>query len=1328
MSSWINKKVNWSNENEVKTVPKKPINNNKHRTIKKKEFEEQKKRKEDPLKTILLDFQGFDEEEKREELKPEGGSRKTLLRVGDHIESLLDFDPDKVIISTMSEAYIRKIAVVEVNKATDDPSVTGGVNDTQMGVTDGDSCCIRCHQVHCPGHPGKITLPIPIIHRLFYRDIVAILGCVCHNCGHLLRKKEEVEHDKPELKRMSGWSYLSEYSKACKSTPCVEEKCMSKMKKSQGPNPNPIIDLKASKDKNYFTRTDGIIIGPQDIRKTLDAISDEDSKALGFNKSTHPRDLVITVLIVIPPIARPAVHAHGKIKQDQLTHKYCQIVNYSNNIRNSQFDDSEIGKLPDHTSLYECISELISGPKKKRVEFDEFIDIIQRIKSKKGLFRKAIQGKRVNYSARAVLSPSIDIEFGEIGVPEGIARFFHMPIDVTATNIKFVHKLLQAGKIVSHTPHRGDLSGLKTPIIQGDAVTIEEGDEVERMALDGDMVVFNRQPTIHHGSLLGYTVRVITDGSSTIKLHPSSTTTHNADFDGDAAMLLYPRDAKSVKEVRELMHSIKNIIDDKQNRPLAGIIMDGITSAFLMTKSDELVHEFIFGSVLRRMKTPVNILELQTRAGKFGLHPFSGRTLFSSILPPDFNYNHGGLTVYNGILLNGRVSSFHIDTSSRSMVQDIWKRYGDQRAADFITDATWVLIAWLDSYGYSIGPEDIDFGNTEEIRRMKTEFLEDINEQIRDFGNIPSTNFEKEKHEMKVVSVIDRVNIFGGEISKMSMREKVDNTLNMKYNFLNFLEYNFIKIAKMFKIDTNTIEFFTNLDRFIEKVKEKAGNIINLIEYFPEEGQKYPVLPAEVKNNKIKINSLKEKLFEFVLSEIKDMGAFPENKQDLLRYHKIIKSINDVISKFEEQFIEDRKEDRLKKTVFGRQNAIGMMVSDYGSGAKGGVHNISQIGGSVGQQFYAGDRPSPILPGSGIFLPREDATDEELRERESWGRFIPTMPIRPTDREAPVQERGYCVHSFSDGSTPSEVYSQAWGTRGDLINTNMMTAPVGEAQRRLTRALENIRVAHDGSIRALTGPIYQFNWGGDGLESMYMLTSETALSGKVPVFCDVDIIIESINAKHGLIKRKYLKYVEQNKELLKSLEVKYKEEVNRSSISINDRIYGKPAKVIKTPSKLQYGTPIKITSSKFQNVKTPPKTKIIPAEVNVKQSIQTGTIFRPFNETFELKRGDKTVVRGLELETYEEAVERIAHQNENKKIRENEKEQDLKRLIENSLNKVIIENVDDDEDDEDDEEKLTNKNVLFNKIDEKILTKVLDEEVEEEEEEFNEENEESDYE
>lgn len=1106
----------------------------------------------------------YGESDRREEIAPEGGTRKTIRKIKDHIDCLNDFDPTKVVISTMSAEYITTISVVEVDKPNEDPKVSGGVNDSVMGTTNGDSCCSKCLQVFCNGHIGRINLAVPVINKLFFREIVAIMNSVCQNCGKLLRDFDHVADKNPNIRSLSGWRRLSLYAKTCKTAVCSDSKCVEYAVKN--PYIKEPINSRASKDINHFVR-DGQPIDSKTIYETLSRISDKDAEVLGFNRETKPRDLLFTVLPVIPPIARPPVYAGGTIKQDQLTHYYARIV-----VDNQKVRDAPGKNTSEQNALYDSVTNLINGSKKKRVEYGDSIGILQRINSKKGLFRKSIQGKRVNYSGRAVLSPGITIEFGEIGVPEAMARHFHMPVVVKADNYQFLLELLMAGKIVTHTPKEGDKAGLKTPVDPGDQITLKIGDEVERMAVDGDMCVFNRQPTIHHGSLLGYTIRVMKEGN-TIRLHPSSTTSHNADFDGDAAMILYPRDPQAIEEVRYLIHTIQNLIDDKHGKPLAGIIMDGITSAFLMTNENEIIHPLIFMSAIESMKTPIDIEELQERAVKYGLHPWSGRTLFSALLPEDFTYNNAGIVIYNGILINGRVKSGAIDTSSRSLVQELWKFYNEHRAADFLTDATRVLLFWLNNYGFSIGSADIDFGNTEEIAKMKRQFLDDINAQIRELGKIPQNKFEQEKHEEKVMSIVDRALVFGKEIAVKKMKEGV----------------------------------------------------------------------AE---------------------------------------------------------------------IYGRQNAIGIMAKDIGAGAKADLFNVAMIGGSVGQQYYAGERPAPVLSGSGLYQPRpkieltemerkiflerelsnieglklytdidtlvkltesldkygmeellvemkkEEITKKKINEIKkknlggnrvgNWGRFIATMPLRPKDVEAPAEERGYCIHSFSDGMTPSESFAQAWGTRGDLINTNMMTATVGDAQRRLTKALENITIHDDGTVRALTGPIYQFSWGNDGLESMFMVQADTAHHGRVQVFCDLESIVERANAKVGLIRKDYTKFIDSNKQNADKYEANFKKELDRPKDQVETgRVYRTklveceepemPNKSKKTanPSR-RYGVPQIIKS--FTQVEqldegnyltTPQNVEDLPpkAQENIK-------LIRP-SQAFERKQGQKTSFYNNDIETEE---------------------------------------------------------------------------------------------
>jgi DNA-directed RNA polymerase subunit A' len=1115
----------------------------------------------DALEVTAKQYQSkmiYGESHKRlEDIAPEGGSRNQIKKVKGLIESLNDFDPTKVVISTMSADYIRKASVTEVTNPEYDPTVEGGVNSSMMGTTNGDSSCVRCAQSFCNGHFGRIELAVPIINKLFFRETAAVVESVCQECSRLLINIESFEYANPIIKRLSGWPRLSRIAKASGSLNCHNSDCPGNIrsmgflnkKKSRGVN---VFYRKATKFQNEYK------INTETIVDILSKITPEDAKYLGFNKETKPVDLLFRVLPVIPPISRPPVYAGGTIKEDPLTVYYGEIVSKSNEIRSNPMANEDTEKV-----LYKLVNKLISGKKKDFGEAKDSLGILQRINGKEGLFRGALQGKRVNYSGRAVLSPSIDIEFGEIGIPEAMARLFHMPVSVTQDNYGFIIELLEAGKIVSYTPYEDGEAKPKINISPNVPVTIKVGDEVERMAIDGDMCVFNRQPTIHHGSLLGYTMRILKEGN-TIRLHPSSTTTHNADFDGDAAMVLYPRDPKAIEEVRYLIHTIENLMDDKHGKPLAGIIMDGITSAYLMTSDNEIIHPLLFTSAIDSMKNGKNfdIEGLQDRAKKFGLHPWSGRTLFSALFPEDFTYNNAGIVIYKGILIGGRVKAGAIDSGQRSIIQELWKFYGPQEAANFLTNATRVLLLWLNNYGFSIGSADIDFGNSEEVTAMKKRFLDDINSQIRELGKIPDNKFEQEKFEEKVMAIVDRAYIFGKEIAEKKMKEGVSE-------------------------------------------------------------------------------------------------------------------------------------------VFGHQNAIGIMAKDVGAGAKADLFNVAMIGGSVGQQYYAGERPGAVLPGAGMYQPRPvlELSEEERRnliEREfdeigntleisitvddlmeltnsfdkygmlevfrelrrgsltkrkikeikkkdrvqNWGRFIATMPLRPTDVEAPVEERGYCVHSFSDGMTPTESFAQAWGTRGDLINTNMMTAVVGDAGRRLNKAMENIKIHDDGTIRSLTGPIYQFSWGHDGLESMFMVQANTAHHGRVQVFCDLESIVERANAQVGLINEKYNSFITANLANAEKYDANFKKELERTKVPVDTgRVYNEKVSSIEEPeiepseSESSEKEPKKkIHDKKYgipQIIKRMEQIQVLDSDLyiydepqNVEEIQSTSRIVNP-SEAFERKRGQK---------------------------------------------------------------------------------------------------------
>lgn len=714
-----------------------------------------------------------------------GYERKSALtRAQEAVDVLEEELPTRLRISTVSSALLRKMARVQITSPEEDPDAADGqfgVNSYLMGSSSLNKMCQTCGQVKCPGHYGFIALKKPVIHPVYERVVYAVLGCICMCCGKTYVPTHEAAVRLTHGMNMgtSEWGYLSALEKLSKPLKCINPQavqcgdgfkvndCLVQEKKH--------VDINKSKGKNVVYYTDGTCDTAEEVLKKFNSICDSHARLMGFNEDSHPRDLIISDLAVIPPIARPNVYENGVTKADQLTSKYANIVKENNSIDTPKKTNKSGITSDDKIRTY--IHELIIDDKKskpKRMSTEKMFSIFLRIKGKEGLIRGASQGKRVNYSARAVLSPATYLKFGELGVPVSIASTWAFPMQVTQANIAHVRQLISCDppRILKHTPMSGPRKGITTKYIPKNGIVIRQGDIVERWAQDGDMVIFNRQPTIHYGGFLGYTVKVLYD-RDTVGVHPSATTTHNADFDGDAATLHFPIDPIAIAETRDLLHITKNIVDRKTGKPLVGLIMDAITYAFLMTSFDRGIDEFTFRQVIDTMDTKIDVDDLQKRAKSYGLHPFSGRTLFSALFPRDFSYNQKGMVIEDGILVSGRATSNHLAISHRSIVQDLYMTYDENVASQFLTDATWMLIAWGDTFGFSIGPADCEYGRMGDANEIKTRMLlmAKMEDQIDALGPRPTNPILLENYEAKVMAILSQDKVLGKELTEKYMSE-----------------------------------------------------------------------------------------------------------------------------------------------------------------------------------------------------------------------------------------------------------------------------------------------------------------------------------------------------------------------------------------------------------------------------------------------------------------------------------------------------------------------------------------------------------------------------
>uniref|UniRef100_A0A669Q9Y2 DNA-directed RNA polymerase subunit n=1 Tax=Phasianus colchicus TaxID=9054 RepID=A0A669Q9Y2_PHACC len=317
----------------------------------------------------------------------------------------------------------------------------------------------------------------------------------------------------------------------------------------------------------------------------------------------------------------------------------------------------------------------------------------QRLKGKEGRVRGNLMGKRVDFSARTVITPDPNLAIDQVGVPRSIAANMTFAEIVTPFNID---RYVAGGAVwVSGCLPMG--------------LTVVSGCfQVERHMCDGDIVIFNRQPTLHKMSMMGHRVRILP--WSTFRLNLSVTTPYNADFDGDEMNLHLPQSLETRAEIQELAMVPRMIVTPQSNRPVMGIVQDTLTAVRKFTKRDVFLER---GEVMNLL------MFLSTWDGKVPqpaiLKPrplWTGKQIFSLIIPGHINcirthsthpddedsgpYKHISpgdtkVVVENGELIMGILCKKSLGTSAGSLVHISYLEMGHDTTRLFYSNIQTVI-------------------------------------------------------------------------------------------------------------------------------------------------------------------------------------------------------------------------------------------------------------------------------------------------------------------------------------------------------------------------------------------------------------------------------------------------------------------------------------------------------------------------------------------------------------------------------------------------------------------------------------------------------------
>lgn len=420
-------------------------------------------------------------------------------------------------------------------------------------------------------------------------------------------------------------------------------------------------------------------------------------------------------------------------------------------------DEKAISVMSSRNELYKAVSI-----------FFTYIDSL--ITGKEELIREMMMAKRSDYCGRAVISPYDDIKLGEIVIPEYIAKQLAKKVTVNEGNIGYLRSLMSKGRITYVQPAVG--SGRSpwsySPTSIRKTIEIEIGDEVERWLQTGDMILAGRQPTIHKYNIMAYKV-VVKRNRSTIGKVLSVTGAINGDFDGDEMSLFLPQSDDAVTEAFERMYVCRNLISQANSTPIIAPSMDTITYVLRMTNPGSTIRSDLLTDAHVKLNMFNQLQSLIVRLDRYQIKTTNGRALFSSILPADFIYNNGSVSIIDGILVKGRLTGSMLGKGHRSIVQDLFNYYGWEVASKFITDVVRIARMYADDNLLSVGYSHCDYGDSQVARLIKSRELALAYAEISKFGPSTGNAAEERSRETKIKGVLSTVKGVGIELSTLAM-------------------------------------------------------------------------------------------------------------------------------------------------------------------------------------------------------------------------------------------------------------------------------------------------------------------------------------------------------------------------------------------------------------------------------------------------------------------------------------------------------------------------------------------------------------------------------
>ncbi len=663
---------------------------------------------------------------------------------------------DEVRFSLISPEQVKKVSCAKIVTPElydiDGYPVDGGLMDLRLGAIDPGVRCRTCKGriKECLGHPGSIDLARSVIHLKYVPIIEMCLRSFCHSCGKLMLSEKELEKYAPSERVKKAKD-----AKKCPHCNAAQEK------------------VKLDKPTTFYQGKKRLF--PTEVREILVNIPDVELKKIGINPITcRPEWSVLTMLLVPPVTVRPSIILEsGERSEDDLTHKLSDIIRANQRLwenLNAGAPEVIIEDLWDllqyHITTF-FDNTVARVPPARHRSGQPLKTITERIKGKEGRIRKNLAGKRVNYSARTVVSPDPSIELNEVGVPFEIARIVTVAEMVNDINIERLRELIKKGEEYPGANYviRPDGKRKKiVPELKDEIIAeIQPGYQVERHLQNGDIVLFNRHPSLHRGSLMAHYVKVLP--GRTFRLHPATAAPYNADFDGDEMNIHSPQTEEARSEAKILLDVKKNIISPKNNTNLIGCIKDAVTGNYLLTHEEfsrDYANQILYRSGI---------------AAEISKKSISGKELFSLTLPKGFNFSNSIVSIKNGEMISGNITKKVIGDEDGELIKEIDGQIGRNAAVESLNAIFKLGTNYLTDRGITVSVNDFDLDESvvkqgdEVIEKAKKKTEEIIASYEKGELEIIPGKTKEESREIKILQVLNEIRTKIGDLVKKEFPE-----------------------------------------------------------------------------------------------------------------------------------------------------------------------------------------------------------------------------------------------------------------------------------------------------------------------------------------------------------------------------------------------------------------------------------------------------------------------------------------------------------------------------------------------------------------------------